>query len=223
MAPPVCPAQGNPPTANPGVACPPSPNLLACYSFDADTAAGGGNFNVLDGSQYANHGAGNALAYGADLDGNAVTLVDGAEIRVPAAASLNPTPDLTVEAWVFPNPAASARRYGVVDRNGQFGMFILPGNLPQCTGGGLGLTGAAIPAGSWTHVACSYSAGTYTQIINGVAQVSMAGGQPLAVGNADHLAVGANSPSGDSFVGKLDRIRLWNVARTPLQVCTNAP
>jgi len=36
------------------------------------------------------------------------------------------------------------------------------------------------------------------------------------------MAIGGNSPSGDSFDGLIDEVRIWRLARTPTEICMTA-
>lgn len=85
------------------------------------------------------------------------------------------------------------------------------------------LHGGSIPAtGSYTHVAATYDNSTATMIlyVNGVG---------VATNKTFSLAPPVNGKGGESFVrigehfgGSLDEVRIWNVARLPIQILTNA-
>ncbi|MBI5493713.1 MAG: LamG domain-containing protein [Deltaproteobacteria bacterium] len=175
---------------------------------------------VRDGSSYGNDGTATGVSTVPDLDGMAAQFSGAAMISIPPAASLNPPTEFTLDAWVRPVtlPAAGAR-YGVFDRNGQFGMFLMDTGELRCSATNV-VTGGSIPVNVWTHVACVISPTAVELYVNGLLAVTAARSGALNTGNQDVVAVGANSPSGDSFQGRLDRVRLWQTAHPANRVCT---
>lgn len=89
----------------------------------------------------------------------------------------------------------------------------------------------AIPLNTWTHVAAAYGAGTWNLVINGVLDKTETEGSVVPETNSiQHASVGtaitSNSASPSAvpagfFNGKIDEVRIWNVARTIEQISTN--
>ena len=99
------------------------------------------------------------------------------------------------------------------DNNGQYGFWIEPGGVLRCVAGA-SLGAGAVAAGTWTHVACASDATAITIYVNGEAAGTGAGTAP-GTGGVDGSSIAANVPSGDSFLGRLDGLRVWDHARVP--------
>lgn len=129
----------------------------------------------------------------------------------------------TLEAWVRPDRLPSgAQRMGLLDEESHFGLFILPGGTLACYSAGTGVSVTnAVNVGQWSAVACTAGGGALTAWVNGVqrSQVSLGGG---AGGTTANLAIGSNNPSGDTFEGLMDNVRVWNTVRTGPQICQAA-
>ena len=83
---------------------------------------------------------------------------------------------------------------------------------------------AQIPTGVWTHVACTYGAGTTTIYINGVSQFQAGGGGALATGGNTGVSIGGDNPagSGSRLIGMIDQLRILSRARTAAEICADA-
>lgn len=198
---------------------PGDPHLMVCYEFEGDTR--------------------DSSSHHLDATMTNVTFPEG---RVGAAmlSAANSTTDvrdsavfdvsaLTIEAWISPTqlPATGARA-GIVDMNGQYGVFLHPGGDLTCT-----MVGApAIPAAKvqvrtdrWTHVACTYDGATAAVIyVDGASVARATGGGTLGTGGTTGISIAADNPpgSGSRLVGLIDEVRLMSVARTPQEICADA-
>jgi len=83
------------------------------------------------------------------------------------------------------------------------------------------LSGGTIAAGTWTHIAATYNNSAATLVLSPTGQVA-------AATSAFNLAPPMNGKGGETFVrigpdfgGRIDEVRLWNVARTALEVTNN--
>jgi hypothetical protein len=87
-------------------------------------------------------------------------------------------------------------------------------------------TAAAVPLGTWTHVACTYDGAQLAVLIDGAVTTTAALTGLVATGSSVGLRVGQNLlSSGDEdsrFVGGIDDVRIWSVARQPAQICDDA-
>lgn len=184
------------------------PSLVGCWAFEGTTA---------DASGDGNNATAQNTTFTAGKVGMALTLQANSLVTVPDAMSLDAT-TLTIEAFVRPTalPTGGARM-GVFDNDGQYGLFLID-NAVSCTISVV-TTAPVLVVNEWTHVACTYDGATVRLYINGAQAGMTGGGGPLGLGNANGSVIGGNSPSGDSLIGSIDQLRVWNVARTPQQVC----
>jgi hypothetical protein len=195
-------------------ACPPLPGLVACYSFEGD---------VRDSSANGNHATSSAVTYVPGMVGQALALQPVSSVRAPDSASLDAKNGLTLETWVFVDVLPLTGRAGLIDNDGQYGLFLAASGELRCTIGGAVMSPVgAVTTGAWVHVACTWDGLTIRLYTNGAEVASTPSAGMLGTGNTEGLALGGNSPSGDQLTGKLDELRIWNVARTAAEVCTAA-
>nr|CAM76811.1 HEMAGGLUTININ/HEMOLYSIN-RELATED PROTEIN [Magnetospirillum gryphiswaldense MSR-1] len=152
------------------------------------------------------------------------------------------TGDFTIEAWINPdammasgNPVILAKEYG--DSDQRFRLFLDNGRLTFMAGDdadGLGMNGTyevqadtAIALTEWSHVAVSRSGNTFSLYIDGQMVDSAVSTATIDINTDAPLLIGATAgmpmegyPAGvtDTFSGALDDIRLWTMARSPLQI-----
>lgn len=144
-------------------------------------------------------------------------------INVPHSSSINLGASFTLEAWVNYsgsdvtivdkgdydflwqlNKSGSGKKVGFSNRNTAW--VFSTGTVEENT---------------WTHVAITLSGGTLTFYINGrpsgTAAVNYAqDDQPMNIGRQQPTNCKCNF-----FTGLMDELRLWNVARTPVQILAN--
>lgn len=192
--------------------------LRACYQFEGV---------LTDGSGRGNHGTTDAGSFVAGSRGQAYR--SGARgVRAGDSATLECTTALTMEAWVLLSawPDAGAR-YGVLDNNGQYGLFIGPGGELRCSAGVASSVPGAVGLGAWHHLGCVFDgpALTMRSYVDGVEVALNAAGLPdggvrvLSVGDDAGLTLGEQSPSGDVLNGAIDGVRIWCVPRTAAELC----
>lgn len=159
----------------------------------------------------------------ADLDGLALSLNGTGQVTVAMQPALNVSV-VTLEAWVRPSALPATGRMGILDKDGQFGMFLYAPGVVRCTGGNGYVEGLSLAANAWVHVSCTYDGTTWVQYANGVQVANTSGASaPLTQGAVNGLVLGANSPNGDGFQGRLDRIRIWSVVRSVNAMCLESP
>ncbi|MGE5183246.1 MAG: LamG domain-containing protein [Acidobacteriota bacterium] len=192
--------------------CAPDPTLVGCWELEG---------NVQDASGNANDGTPTNVTYAAGRTGMAAVLDATSHIAIADSVSLTPT-ELTIEGWIYPTslPTGSARM-GIFDNDGQYGLFIYATVL-QCTVSTTVTATYTPPLATWTHVACTYDGATGHLYVNGVEVANAGGGSPLGAGNTNGAALGGNSPSADTLVGRIDEVRVFNVPRTTAQICRAA-
>ena len=155
---------------------------------------------------------------------------------VEIGALVIPT-DFTFEAWIRRAASATERVLLAKDRSGQSqgqcrlgidaaGHLFFMGS--DSTGNDHGLyenqyalvSPAALPTGTWEHVAFTKSGGALTLYVGGVAVDKVTADMSFAIsGPAVAFRIGARVASdgssvSDGFAGDLDEVRVWNVART---------
>jgi hypothetical protein len=198
----------------------PAPTLAACYRFEALTAP----VQPHDDSGNGNHGVATGVRFVAGRPGAGQAIVTSAtsSVRIPDSESLDPSEALTLEAWVRPTTLPLSGRAGLLDNNGQYGLFVASTAEVRCAIGNNVLAGLHIQAGDWTHVACSFDGETIALYQDGRLIVSAESDETLITGRTDGLAIGQNSPDGDPFDGALDDVHIWSTARSPAQICAAA-
>ncbi len=200
------------PTAAPFCDAANEPTLVGCWEFENTLA---------DASGDGNDGTGTSVSFGTGQLGQGAVLTSGSHIAVADSNSLTPTA-ITIEGWIDPTALPTAgNRMGIVDNDGQYGFFLEPTGL-SCSASVTVDATVTITPGTFTHVACTYDGTTGHVYVNG-SDVGMAtGGAALGAGNTNGAALGGNSPTGDTLVGTIDQLRIWNTARTAQQICTAA-
>ena len=142
-------------------------------------------------------------------------------IVLPPALSNGPWSALTVEAWVRSNGSTgdfqailSAADFTFVHLQTHVGA-----NSAVYTDQGAVLLPVVpvLPPGEWHHIALSVASGNSVLYVDGVALGSSAAtfNTILAPGT---LAVGQGFQGGRNFFGQIRDIRMWNVARTAVEV-----
>ncbi|MBX3230291.1 MAG: LamG domain-containing protein [Labilithrix sp.] len=144
-----------------------------------------------------------------------------ASFTATSALRFDPNPvfelstNATIEAWIRrQNTGADSV---VLDVDGRFSLTIDAAANVLCKSGGGAVTGNTVVAPEvWAHVACVVDNGTLRVYLNG----TEIGSGPGAIGSAPTLgaAIGGNSPDGEPFLGLIDSLRVFTVARTPAQI-----
>jgi hypothetical protein len=194
--------------------------LVACYRFEDPDAP------LHDGSSYANDGSDVhdlLLVNGPPGRGQAIAFA----AQSVAAISDDPSLDLrnaaTLELWLRADslPAVGGR-YGILDNNGQYGLFLGPDGKVRCAMSSTVPIALAVVPGVWTHIACTYDGQAMRLYQDGVLGNTTPTTVTLTDGSTDGMRLGANSPSGDVLAGALDDVRIYSVARTPAEICAAA-
>jgi hypothetical protein len=137
----------------------------------------------------------------------------------PSPAFELPATAATVEAWI--KRENSAAKAVVFDDDHRLSLTIDAASHVSCQSSGGAVVGAsAVPIQEWVHVACVVDGATLRAYLAG----SEDGSGPGGVGSSPDLgaAIGGNSPEGDPFVGMIDSLRVFRVARTAAQIAAAA-
>ncbi|MDA0168656.1 Ig-like domain-containing protein [Solirubrobacter taibaiensis] len=149
----------------------------------------------------------------------------GNMVTIPDAAPLHVTTGLTLEAWVN-SAEAGGWRTAVLKETGSGLSYSLyaneDSNRPSAhlTTGGTEVDArgtAAIPTGTWTHLAMTYDGSTLRMFINGnqVGTHAVTGSATVA---SQPLRLGGNGVWGEFFKGTIDEVRVYNRALTAPEI-----
>jgi hypothetical protein len=172
----------------------------------------------------------NGTGFGSGMVGLAF-LFDGFSqyVDVPDAPALNPTQEITLEAWVFPtaNPGLGRTIISKDDESyaRQYLLNMVTSTLSQPvfrfhvrTPSGFGILNGtnAVPLNAWTHVVATYDGQAMRLFVNGVLETSMAQSgslltypQPLRIGRGG---------SEYFFSGRIDEVAVYSRALPPAEV-----
>ena len=171
---------------------------------------------------------------------SSLSLNGGGSAEAPHAAELNTTASWTIEAWFRDETAAVGYNHARarIITNGDTANAEVPyfmditlnqlfvgrrvGGASQVIGYNLATNGVSHNA--WHHAAASFNSATgrLTLYLDGaqVAQSAVLGGASL--GNTNPVSIGRNGgATANAWVGKLDDVRVWNVARTQSEISSN--
>ncbi len=141
----------------------------------------------------------------------------------------------TVEAWINTTANANASAggsqqiitdWGSNTTGGRFTFCLLYSNAIRLESNGNGLSGT-IPLndGNWHHVAAVYdplSTNTVKLYVDGVLDVQGNITVGVNTGNAVNMRIGKRIDDAKLFNGKIDEVRVWNVAKTQAQLQANS-
>ncbi|MBM4029686.1 MAG: LamG domain-containing protein, partial [Planctomycetes bacterium] len=151
-------------------------------------------------------------------------------VRVPNHASLNPTDQISICAWVNPkwtgnnriiqkSTEGSDNQYRLIKEWGHNTKFHLPGV------GELFPQGVLPVRGEWTHLAATYDGSAMKLYFNGNEVATMAAGGTMTTSTGP-LFIGtkhSTAPAGDEYNGLMDDVRIYNRGLTAAQVKAFVP
>ena len=194
------------------VFCQGGAGLEACYELDG---------TLEDSSQNNNDLTGDNIAFDTGKVGQALVTTQSSRMDPIKSATLDFSGELTMEAWILPS---QAQNRWVIDHQGQWGL-MLDDDRVVCTvvtldegGGSSGKSvtsdSGSVPDDVWTHVACTYDGTALILYLDGV----VADTPELVTGAIDTapsegFTIGRDSPTGSSWLGRIDSVRIWSVAR----------
>lgn len=192
---------------------PADPTLRLCLAFEGTAADGAGAGAVVTEL---------ALTFAAGQVGMAGGFAGATRVEVAETPALD-VDRLTLEAWVRPTTLPGSGRVGIIDDNGEWGLFVQAGGDLRCTpNGGLTISGA-VPVGAWTHVACTYDGTTQIVYVDGIERGRLTAVGTLPTNGNQGTSIGGDNPAGpDRWDGLLDQLRVYSEARTPAQICDAA-
>ncbi len=196
--------------------------LVGAYSFDAGSggsaadSSGSANTGTLSGPSWVPGKTGTALSF--DGVNDWVTIAD--------SVSLDLSTGMTIEAWVKPQ-GGNWRTVALKERSGGL-AYALYSNTDTGRPSGEVRTStsnetrgpAALPSGTWSHLAATYDGSTLRLYVNG-AQVSSKSATGALANGSGPLRVGGNSVWAEWFSGQIDDLRVYNRALTASQLQTD--
>ncbi|QDT04437.1 Pentaxin family protein [Rubripirellula lacrimiformis] len=205
-----------------------STTLTAFVSANDFVTATATNQNTDETSEFSAHFAIDGPVYAADNNGHFV--FDGNDvITIENAGSLTMSTTMTMEAWINPDDSILTRM--ILNKEGEYEIGIGDnGNLWWAftntdPGWAWHDTGVTVSTTQWSHVAVSYDNGTVNSYINGELVETYAGSGTIgdAHDTMNDLLIGGrlNSPDDQYFLGGMDDVRVWNVARTQAEIQAN--
>lgn len=151
--------------------------------------------------------------------GRALSMGDRSSLRMGAT--------FTIEAWIRPTAAGTGGAGGgiIVNKEGEYEIarfadgtirWAFANSNPGWTWIDTGYVAAL---DEWTHVAVSYDNGTVRTYANGTLVHTYEGAGALGdVDGRNDFRVGAREGAEQGFIGLIDEVRVWNVARTGAQI-----
>jgi hypothetical protein len=144
-------------------------------------------------------------------------------VRVPNHPDLNPSSEITIEAWVWRNQADRCET--VVGKNFTSSYWLgFCGTTIRfyAAGTGTSVDGAiTIPPQRWTHVAVTYDGTTRRYYVDGDLDISSTANNGPLASNSSDLGIGRDletSFTHNNFAGFIDEVRIWSVVRSQAEI-----
>lgn len=194
--------------------------LKAWTSLSSDGDAS--NDTVVYTFNVTNLSLGNASVNGVQFNASSMMIVKN-------APNLNFTNAFTIESWIDRTTSATSRsivskdsaaigfiQYSFgLNASHQLEMFLNTNtSFYQFT------SSAVVPVG-FTHVAATFNGTNAKFFINGSVVLDTVLSTSAILGNNYDLIIGNGAAAGSAFLGTIDELRLWNVARTEAEIRSN--
>jgi hypothetical protein len=143
------------------------------------------------------------------------------KVSIPNTPSLQLTSALTLEAWVNFNDFSGFP--AIISKNDDPGYVVWVNNTSgevNARIGGIQISGGNLTLNKWQHVAVTFDGTTKSIYIDGVLTGSLADATPAATGSSA-LTIGNWSNVNLNLDGRVDEVRIWNVARSPSEVAVD--
>lgn len=148
--------------------------------------------------------------------------LDGVDDYVTTSSYVVPTSgDFTVEFWVYATTYSGWQEFVSQGSSGSaFYMGMVNGTGELRCGDNWGSTGVILPLNQWVHLAVVNSGGSGTLFMNGIQVASLASGYSISAAGTP-FRMGTQYGGVEYFNGKLEEMRIWNVARTQADIKAN--
>ncbi|MFT6135317.1 MAG: hypothetical protein ACJAZM_001812, partial [Cyclobacteriaceae bacterium] len=146
---------------------------------------------------------------------------DEVTITQTTITSLEGTGNFTFEAWVKPETFANFPTIFMANNSFNFSINTSGNPYLFVSGSGLYTSSGVLSTNTWAHVAVTSDGTNVVFYIDGVAAGSTAATFTLAAGGASY-GIGQNI-DGDAnpFIGTIDELRVWTVARSATEIQDN--
>ena len=157
--------------------------------------------------------------------GNCVAL-SGTNQYVESDIVTTAVDNVTMEAWVNWGGQASGSPgilYHGNSSNSGYGIVLYESATPArsltilCGGKGWVTSSTQLPTNSWHHIAAVRESGTWKLYLDGIER-SLTNASVVPNTPVGKLDIGSVSVGTQVFKGKIDELRIWNVARTQAQI-----
>jgi hypothetical protein len=153
-------------------------------------------------------------------------------VNIASQASLGLSANFTIEGWIDPTGTGSDATQGgiIINKENSYEIArFADGSLQYAlSANGAGTdwnwtnTGFIAPLNTWTHFALVKSGTTVTFYFNASKNVVNGSNPATLTANTQALRIGDRSNTGQFFQGNIDEIRLWNIARSQVDIKANA-
>jgi len=142
-------------------------------------------------------------------------------IITPLDADLDVIPVTTWEAWIYPTIDDASYNMIMSQEDGGWDRFIAINSGKFALGRTINgwVPPALIILNTWQHIAVVYSGANIKFYLNGVEFVS--GTTEGSHSSLGKFTIGSNQAGTQNFKGKMDEVRVWNVARTQAEISAN--
>jgi hypothetical protein len=187
-------------------------------SGNALDSSGNGNTGTPTGTSITTGSLGNARSFNGLSD----------SITMSASTNVNVTGDITVETWI--NPTNFAVNSSPIHKDGQYSFqidtngYVYWADSSNWSYASFGATNIGLTTGQWQHLAFTKSNGVVNIYLDGTLKATKTfGGSITSTANILHFGCYYSGASCTAyFAGKLDEVRISNIARTPEQIKANA-
>jgi hypothetical protein len=205
-------------------AAPPPAGLVAAYGFEQTSGT-----SVTDSSGKGSTGTLSGATWVADGKSGRALSFDGVNdiVTVPDSNLLDLAPGMTLEAWVKPTTVSGWRTVMLKERPSQlaYALYATGDNgrplVETFTGASREARGtAALPVGTWTHLAATYDKSTLKLYVNGTLVSSTAFTGTL-FNSTGALRIGGNTVWGEYFGGLIDDVRVYERALSAAEIAAD--
>lgn len=201
--------------------------LVAWYRFEetegpiGDASGNGLHGEAAGGIGRSVTGRSGAAVHVDGADGSRVSVADHALLTVGGA--------VTVEAWIFPVDCShgASGHNTVVAKEGELLLaFDNTCRVANYVSNGAwtgDFPGTLVVPGEWTHLAMTYDGTTIRSYVDGNAVGTGTAMTGDVADGTTSLHVGERPDCcSQTFHGRIDEVKLWNVVRTPQEICEDA-
>lgn len=136
---------------------------------------------------------------------------------------------ITIETWIKPramsniNTIVACKASGGAAGWGFYSNTLLSGDrklILESSNGSISTANPVIQIGEWQHVAFTISGGTAVKLFHNGVEVA-SGNLSAQLSNSGLRQIGAFNDNSYNARATFDEFRIWNVARTPVEIATN--